>query len=57
MNKRMGLDIGLLFKYIDISVEKSLMWCTRICVLLCILLSQSCEKEWRYALSYSAFRC
>ena len=31
-------------EYIDISVEKSLMWCTRICVLLCILLSQSCER-------------
>lgn len=44
MNKRMGLDSVCYLEYIDISVEKSLMWCTRICVLLCILLSQSCER-------------
>lgn len=44
MNKRMGLDIGLLFRvYRYIHREKPDV-CTRICVLLCILLSQSCER-------------
>ncbi len=56
MNKRMGLDIGCYLEYIDISVEKSLMWCTRICVLL-LYCFRNHAKEWRYVLSYSDFRC
>ena len=57
MNKRMGLDIGLLFRvYRYIRREKPDVVHTHLRAIY-VYFFRNHAKEWRYVLSYSTFRC